>query len=90
MILLPTPYLTYSANFDGIRRRITSAPIATNNRDYVETFNRKRRDEPFNRKLLSIGLIRYVAEGPRMDYNHGRSHGRLDYLAPAYLNWMTH
>jgi IS30 family transposase len=51
---------------------------------YVESFNGKLRDELLNRKLfLSLDEARWVIDGWRLDYNHHRPHGALEYRTPA-------
>ncbi len=51
---------------------------------YIESFNGKLRDELLNRQLfLDIDEVRYVVDRWRMDYNHYRPDGSLDYMSPA-------
>ena len=50
----------------------------------IESFNGKLRDELLDGELfLHIDEVRYVVDRWRMDYNHYRPHGSLDYQTPA-------
>jgi transposase InsO family protein len=51
---------------------------------YVESFNGKLRDELLNLELfLSLEEAKYVADRWRLDYNHHRPHGSLNWMTPA-------
>jgi putative transposase len=51
---------------------------------YVESFNGKLRDELLNRELfLSVAEARYVVDEWRLEYNHRRPHGGIDWKTPA-------
>ena len=51
---------------------------------YIESFNARTRDELLDGQLfLNLTEPKYVVERWRMDYNHYRPHGSLDYQTPA-------
>ena len=51
---------------------------------YIESFNARMRDELLDGELfLNLTELKYVVERWRMDYNHYRPHGSLDYQTPA-------
>ena len=51
---------------------------------YIESFNARMRDELLDGELLlNLTELKYLVERWRMDYNHYRPHGSLDYQTPA-------
>jgi len=51
---------------------------------YVESFNGRLRDELLDRELfLSLAEARVVLDQWRIDYNHRRPHGGLNWMTPA-------
>ena len=51
---------------------------------YIESFNARMRDELLDGELfLTLAELKYVVDRWRMDYNHYRPHGSLDYQTPA-------
>ena len=76
----------------GIRRWLVQAGVGTLfiaksspwENGYVESFNRKFRDELLNGELfLGLEDARWVIDRWRLDYNHRRPHSALGYQTPA-------